>query len=133
MSKNEREDFISGLRQLAALYEQHPDLSIPAYPVFNVFVFSKEEFVAQARILKSGKKASTESFLVLRRKFGSITLDLNVLHEIGCERIVVGSRTIPAKPATLLPATEERTEEIVEWRCPDIRRVPKGGSNADSK
>ncbi len=38
--------------------------------------------------------------------------------EAVCERVVVGTRTVAAKPQQIIEAIPEREEEIVEWKCP---------------
>jgi hypothetical protein len=114
-----RKDVITGLREYADFLEQHPSVPEPCITTFNVFAWSPDEFRAMAREIGAAKKGENGSWLYLRKTFGNgaVGFDLNTGRDAICTRKVVGTRIVPAKPAT--EATPETTEDIIEWDCPD--------------
>jgi hypothetical protein len=112
----DRSDVIAGLREYALFLEQHPLVPEPVVALFNVFAWTPDEFRAIARTLGDARKGESESWFYLQKTFGNgaVGFELNTARASICTRRVVGTRTIPAKPATV-----ETTEDIVEWDCPD--------------
>ncbi len=111
-----RQELINGLREFANFLEMNPEAPLPTPGIFDVFMCSKSEMIAAAKII--GGKLTKHDYLhvmCLRREFGPIHYDLNIDREQVCEKIVTGTRVVPAQPATL-----EHEEEIVEWRCKPI-------------
>ena len=119
---NEREALIDGLRGLAAFLETHPDVPRPSSTCgFYVFCANKEE-MAQAAKSVGGRleKSATTNYFMLRKDFGPLRLEIAVEREQICERVVVGTKVVPAKPECVLPATPETVEEVIEWRCSSV-------------
>ena len=105
----ERTAFIQALRDCANFYKQRPGIQAPAYVELNVFLNTKEEIAAHAR-LAAWEKVYKDSFFLLRRRFGDrFCLEMNIQRDEVCRKVVTGTRVVPA--------TEERTVEIVEWVC----------------
>jgi hypothetical protein len=46
-----------------------------------------------------------------------VQFNISTMRKTICERVVVGKKVIPARPETVIPASPERTEEEIEWRC----------------
>jgi hypothetical protein len=114
----ENDDFVRGLREMADFYEAHPTLKMPVYSSFNVFVTTKEDLAACARLAR-WEKVYNENWFCLRRTFGNdqIQLDINVDRSTICRKVVIGTRIEPARP--------ERIVEVVEWFCDDAVLSPK--------
>lgn len=112
MSDQERRSaLIRGLRDLAAFLEQHPSVPMPVGTSLNAFVYTREEMREIARV-GTWEKAYYDEWMALRKMFGDdIQFDINIARGQVCERVVVGTQTVPAQP--------EKTVEIVEWRCAD--------------
>lgn len=106
-------ELVTSLRAVADLYEAHPDLPIPYLDPIHAFM-SKEEAPVIAHALGRCEKIADDSFFRLRKKLGQLKLDFLVARDEVCERVVVGTKHVPALH---IPAHEE---DIVEWKCPKI-------------
>ena len=105
--------FVQDLRALADWYDFHPEAPVPSMHL-NVFVDTKEELAAVARMLGDVEKGGDDSWFFVRRRFGSINFDCNVSRKIACTARVVRTEHVPER---VVPAYER---EIVEWDCPPI-------------
>jgi hypothetical protein len=122
-------EFISGLRELAAMYESHPELAVPDGKTFNLFCFAhsdreraeaKERVREVARAFGSAAKSYDDGYFNLKKQFsGGIVLEITTNRDAVCERVVVGTKIEPAReiPAQSIP---EHEVEVVEWRCASI-------------
>ena len=106
---------IRGLRACADFLTQHPTVKVPLDVGLNVFVQTKDELAAHARVT-SWDKDYLGDFFFLTKSFGPVKLQINVNREVVCMRIVVGTRQEPAK-----------TVEVVEWRCEDAALLAPQG------
>lgn len=125
----ERQDFINGLRELAAIYEQKPWLEVPYISTAWIFTHDAETFVQQIAAFGSGaKKYNGEDIEFIP----NIILDLkiNCKREQICERRVVATKHVPEKviPAQVIPAHDK---EVVEWECRPVLATKK--QTAESK
>lgn len=102
------EEFVRGLRELATFYEANPDLDVPVIRDIDVFTLSIEKMRKFARRLGKAEKKQHVGYIILRRKFGNINLDVHLSQRRVCRRVKVGEREIPA-----------RVEPIYEYECPD--------------
>ncbi len=108
-----RIEWFQGMRALVDFFEQHPQLKPPVgTDIFNVFV-TKEELTTFARVA-GWTKEYTDTWFMLRRKFGEVTLDVNIERGQVCRQVEVGEKVVPAQPAT-----PERVEKVYEWVCDD--------------
>jgi hypothetical protein len=108
-------EYLQGLRDLIAFLEDRPDL-IPEWDdkVFYLPADSAEHLASLIRLVGSGEKFSDAGSVGIKRSFGPHTLMVYAQHgTVGCERIQVGEREVPARPA--IKATKE---PVYEWRCP---------------
>ena len=139
-SKVMNEKLISDLHKLIAFIEANDDFDFctgePTPVEFHYRTWYLSGFSTQlrrellqdlARRLGTADKQYVGDFFWLKKKFGDtvlfeITSDRNTV----CERIVTGTKTIPARPECILPASPERAVEIVEWRCSPILSPEKG-------
>ena len=87
----------------------------------------REKLQDLARRFGTAEKQYSGDFFWLKKQFGDTVLfSASSDRETVCERIVIGTEIIPAAPECILPASPERTEEIVEWRCSPILSPEKG-------
>jgi hypothetical protein len=119
MNDENRHEVITRLREFADFLEANPEAPAPYADNirFDVFALSKEEFVKYAKNIggKLTKVHDYSSVMTLRRHFGKLQYDINVGREEVCERVVTGTRIVPAKEAV-----PEHEEEITEWKCTPI-------------
>ena len=129
--KNQK--LIEGLRQLLAFVEANDDFEfVPGSDDFvlqlqwHAWYIHKEDEQRLAiadltrRMAKVGKveKFYSSDYAWIRLPFGPhVRIDLSTMRKTICERVVVGKKLIPAQPERVIPATAERVEEEVEWRC----------------
>jgi len=120
--EQERHDaYIRGLRELADWFERHPDLPSP-HANTDAFLSARdrEKALLLVRAAGSVNKGSDDDDIILHREFGgNVRLRIYLEKKATCTRRLVGTKVIPARPETILPATPEREEEIFEWDCPD--------------
>lgn len=131
-------NFVSGLRELAELYEGHPELPLPTENCFNVWLYgSQEEILAQLRIFarafgRAEKEVIGDSFFVMKREFGSVRLEVNVNRETVCVPRIVGKKKVMVKEVTQ-PAvvTEvEKEVDVIEWDCKPLMGTRVGSGSA---
>jgi hypothetical protein len=139
-SKVMNEKLISDLHTLIAFIEANDDFDFCTSEPFQVeFHYRtwylrdlsteqrREKLQDLARRLGTAEKKYYGDFFWLRKQFGDTVLfEASSERETVCERIVTGLKTIPAAPECILPASPERAEEIVEWRCSPILSPEKG-------
>ena len=108
----DRTQRINDVREMLDYLEATPDLELPWFGAFNSFPPS-DSISEVARMMAPFTKEATETFFILRRDFGSISLDATFYHENVCEKVVTGTEEIPER------ITPAHTVDIVEWKCPD--------------
>ena len=111
-------EMIQGLRGLATLLENH--LELPVHSSVSVLgrAADKEHLAACARAMGSVDKIMDNNYFNIRKSFGPITYEVYAPREEVCERVVVGTKHIPA---SFVPEqySEAHEEEIIEWHCPE--------------
>ena len=114
-----RAAFIQSLRACADWLEDHPTIRAPRYIDMDVFVDSREDVAAHARVA-TWEKIYAGQFFYLRKSFGEdLNLDIITARETVCRKVVTGTEIMPAQP--------EREVEIVEWVCDEgvLSRRPR--------
>jgi hypothetical protein len=121
-----RQQFIQALRDMADLFEQNEEVPLPKWKQ-DISLFStnddsaKAELSAFARAIGKVAKVYGDELVTLSKDFGSLLqLRMHANREAVCERVVVGTKVIPARSERILPAEPEREEEIVEWHCTPV-------------
>lgn len=110
--RNERADYVTGLRQLATFIETHPDLPLPGLPLTAIVcVETKEELATVARTagVRWHKDGAGDYFALRGRFEGQHEYAVFIPRGEVCTAVVVGTKTIPAQP--------ERTIDDVRWEC----------------
>lgn len=129
--------YVDGLRELADWIEangDHLDASSDFFydnMVMSFLRHDRDEFVNVAQLLGGKRtKDGDDSYFRVKRSFGPIEVTVFAQRKDVCERVVTGTRHIPAQ---VIPASEERVieardEEIVEWVCEPLlaARVVRG-------
>lgn len=129
-----RERYIDGLRVLAAVLEQNPDVPLP-YEGTGSFIginfLSGDDprgqmaEAARAFPCKWDKVfwGGETSYFDLRAQLAGLKVSLTAYREVVCTRKVTGTREVtetvkdPAKLAEVPEIEVTRTEDIIEWDC----------------
>jgi len=109
-------EYAASLRQIAGWYEAHPGMPVPSDPTLRISAPDTPEDVARlARELAPCEKTigHDTNLFVLRRVFGTITLELLFWRSTVCTRRVVGTVSVPE---VVIAA---HSKDLVEWDCPD--------------
>lgn len=115
------QQFAERLRAVADWYDAHPGVPVPYLPSLNAFIVEgRDEFAVVAKRLGHAEKGIAGDLFYLRVTIAGLNLDFNIGRTEVCEARVVGTREIPARAAYHLPATEARTEDVIEWECRSI-------------
>jgi hypothetical protein len=116
-----REEKMDGLRELLDWLDANPEFPVPFWLTYEHTIYADDEadLLAKRKILgrQVDKVVGNQKF-GFSRKFGPIDVEVVIARDVVCERKVVGTREIPA--------TEARTEDIVEWVCPESFLVKLG-------
>lgn len=132
-----RAEYIHGLRMLADLLEQHPDLGLPFEGnTAEMMVFinrtdgQRERLARWASVLPGTKTKSGagtgDTLFALHAKLRGFSLKVIADRDEVCEKVVTGVETVTKKvkdPQALAAVPEvEVTEEVetYEWRCTSI-------------
>ena len=123
-------EYAKGLRQLAKWYDDkaRTGLLLP-YEVnasieevsFNVT--TRDEVAAIIRAFKGGWDREVSyglAYFRRRERFGPFKVRVYAPRRTVCEAVVVGQKVVPAEPLKIIPATPERTEDIIEWQCKSV-------------
>ena len=119
--------FADGLRALADLIDQQPEIGKYNMVYLSMVPHDREELVELARELGGRWDKETDgSYFRLNRTFhkgehSSITLGLALPHHHVCEQVRTGTRTIEVPDPELVAEipTIKVEEPIWEWKCPD--------------
>lgn len=120
----DRAAYITGLRRLADLLDQHPDMPLP-YGDIQWQPNDRNEFAILARLLPGPhRKDASDAIFTLSGRVSGVTWRAYRWRDEVCERVVVDTRevtkTVP-DPAVDVPTVEiTETQEVVEWRCPPL-------------
>jgi hypothetical protein len=141
-----RAAYVAGLRVLARILENHPEVPLPfagtGTPLTLHFLTGsgdREKMAAAARALPCQWVKGTRdygdlggAYFDLSGDLAGLRVQLTAAREDVCERIVTGTREVTemVKDPVLLdavPLTEvTRTVEDVEWRCRPVTAPAKG-------
>jgi len=130
------QQFAKNLREIAALFEAHPELPAPqGTELLQCWVSDEhsKEHMAQIARIPGGwdKKMDSDEYATFRleRKMGNFIIMVKAWRKNVCERVQVSTihepeRVIPAREAAVIPAREAavipaRDVPVYEWHCPD--------------
>ena len=125
---------LSGLRDLCAFIEANDDFEFVtgqqpqvAMDFSTWYLHSlnnnqqRERISDLAKRMGKAEKVYRDSFFSMTHNFGPyVQLKANSERHIVCERVVTGTKIVPAHEAYTLPAQPEQVVEIVEWKCAPI-------------
>lgn len=137
--RNRRADYITGLRRLADILDDHPDVPLPYEGAGTAITFHflnaedpKAALAACARALPTNwtKQVSGggkyPNYFDMYGSLAGLKLHLTAFRDDVCERVVVGTHeeTVEEKDPEALAAvptvTKTITVEDVEWRCAPV-------------
>lgn len=124
MNRQEKEAYVEGLRKLADVLEtkiDKPEFETVFYSpvVLNLWAADSDHSKKLGRAVGGRRDKVLNGHLAIqRRRVGPHRIEVNLSRELVCERVQVGTVTIPAQEAR-----PERTEPQYEWKCPDDYKV----------
>lgn len=114
-------EYANALRAVADFYEGHEEIPLPGTSMQNSScdLDNKHTYALVAKALGSFEKNYSDQFITISKNIGGINLQFTAYRHVVCERVVVGTKTVPAQ---VIPErfVEEHDEEIVEWKCGSI-------------
>jgi hypothetical protein len=121
MENEERKAYLNGFKKMIEFLEDHPDLPISSsYCSFLSYQWDKDELTRLVKLLGSCDKEYSEHYFTISKSFGPIKYGFQTSREKVCERIVIGKKIVPARPAQLIPEEPAHEEDIVKWECKSI-------------
>lgn len=128
---DERAEFTAGLRELADLLDQQPELPLPNFGNVPWYLFGEGDLArqkAEARRLVrmlpgSARKWETGDLFRFGGSFHGVPWEVIVDRPAVCERVVVSTEEVtcevpdPQALAQVPTTTVTETVEKVEWRC----------------
>lgn len=115
---NRNQKLIDGIRNLANFLEANPQLP-RNYGEVRLLTFP-DDLAEAAKGMGFLEKKTAGAYFSLVKRFGQdVSFEFLKSREQVCERVVTGTKVIPAKEAYLVPAEPEKTVEVFEWKCPD--------------
>jgi hypothetical protein len=110
-------EFAQSLREIADLFEKHPEASLP-HPTLNIFAFDREEFIRTVKALSDGgtvhKYADAEESAWPRyhgkRDFHGVVVDCEIDRKSVCRIIKPAQPAIYECPDSLLEQAAEFPE-----------------------
>lgn len=113
-------EFVQGLRELADLYERHPEMLVPDHRLYLYLPYSEQppRYAETVKALADGgvvtKKAKPDDYyLCVNRTFGALTVELNIERSALCKRVV-------------------KMQAVETWECPDSILGLAGGNDAET-
>lgn len=131
---DKRAEYTAGLRALADLLDEHPDLPLPhvgSTDPFDWWLFGdnpKATLATLVRLIPGAKKKqvgehSGSSWFTVATRLHGLHIDINATRAAVCERVVTATREVtkevpdPDVLATVPTVTITETVEDVEWVC----------------
>lgn len=109
--------FADTLQEVARFYQENPSFPVPYGTQMDVFVRDKATLKEYIRRIPGRVEKVFSVYFSAVKRFGpqtgpgQITFRLNADRELVCEKVVKGTKIIPAVP--------EREVEDVDWVCDD--------------
>lgn len=133
-----KDEMIAGLRKMADWLENTPvEMPVPASLVGSVYTGAMHDSrgirhmmdstIGMALIANAAgdvdKEVNSQLFKLVKDFGGGVKVEWVAYREAVCERVVVGTKIVPAEPERVVAAVPERTEEVVEWKCPSLLKA----------
>lgn len=141
----QRADYVAGLRALAEVLEQHPEVPLPYNPTQGVISFHflfgenpRADMAATVRALpcRLDKDPRGDDYFDLIGRLHGLNVRLVAFRQDVCTRVVVGTREVeeevpdPDALAQVPTVTQTRLVEDVEWQCtPLLASAAEGGAD----
>lgn len=117
----------AGYAAVAEWADRHPEIALtPSGPTIFAFAPDRAAFTAWTKALADGaplagvRKDVLVQYANASRDFGGVTVQVTILRQEICERVVTGTRKVEVPDPDVVAAAPLVTidEDIVEWRCP---------------
>lgn len=133
-----KDEMVEGLRKMANWLENRAvELPIPCGFTGSVYTgamhdhrgirHSMDSTLGMALIANAAgdvdKEVSPQLFKLTKDFGGGVKVEWVAYRESVCEKVVVGTKIVPAEPERIIAAVPERVEEVVEWRCPSLLKA----------
>lgn len=133
----------AALRQVADLLDEHPDLPRPYVTMFTdsrraevhwyLHINDRGDLDAQRQAAQkiirdlggTWAKDPRADGMFLQCDHGLLKLEVAVMREAVCERVVTGTETVTV-PAVKAQPERTETREVVEWKCAPV--LAEGGA-----
>lgn len=119
-------DYAAGLRLMADFIEAHPEIPVPLDVVASTFIHTEKDKQKKAaariaKLLGYVNKGFYDASVYFTRQFSKgVGYQVWFDRDAVCERVVTGTKLIPAREERIVPAEAARSEDIVEWHCHSI-------------
>jgi hypothetical protein len=129
---------IAALRAMADWLEATPeDLPIPAKMESSVYYgmltdhrgvqHTLDSVIGMALVTNAAGNVDKEvdtNFFRLVKDFGAgVKIEWVAYRNTVCERVVVGTKYVPAEPKQIIEAQPAREEDVIEWKCPSLLKA----------
>lgn len=115
--------YIAGLREIAAFFEEHPELVPVSGETFYKFL-QLEALPQTARAMgRAQKQTLGDVYFTLTRSFGPHKLQATWDREKVCEKVVVGQEAVEER-VPVIYETRTVMRDKVEWKCPKTVMEP---------
>ena len=127
-----RLEYVAALRELADYLVTHelPDTIAGYYSgdlrqtfephTLFITTRNKKDFGSLCAGLGSFEKVVTDYSTGAEVKLpGGMKVHVSISRDMVCQRVVVGTKIVPAKEEEIIPAEPEHEEEVVKWVCPE--------------
>lgn len=133
-----KDEMIEGLRKMADWLEKtSAELPVPCGLVGSIYTgamhdsrgirHTLDSTIGMALIANAAgdvdKEVSPQLFKLTKNFGGGVKVEWIAYRESVCEKVVVGTKVVPAEPERIIAAVPERVEEVVEWRCPSLLKA----------
>lgn len=128
--KYDRQAYIDGLRALATVLEDHPEVELPVEGTILPLAFNfwgddaRERMAAAARAIPAGAwaKQAGDTYFKLDGKLAGLNVQLAAHRDAVCTRVVTGTedREVEEEVTPAVVRKVVKSVEVVEWQCGSI-------------
>ncbi len=129
-----KNDKVKALRDMADFLEKNPDLlELSGNMTVNLWPKS-EDYIATVLKLGLVTKHAAGDWFWVKKQFdlaGDVGIECNRERKDICQRVLKGTKVLPATPETIIPAKPEQVVEEYEWVCPESLLAKAKQADAD--
>lgn len=115
------QEFVQGLRELADLYERHPEMLVPNHQLYLYLPYSEtpQRYAETVKALadggtvrKKGSRDKDDFYFGVARDFAALTVEFNIERQALCKKVI-------------------KMKAVETWECPDSI-LGLGGDDAET-